>query len=110
MDMKKLLLLSILACVTLSSSAQLLWKVSGNGLEKPSYLLGTMHLAPAAMIDWIPGMDEALENCEVVIGEKDYDDKTPSPLSFYKGEQGSGFCVVFCLLSFHLTFVVLLCM
>lgn len=82
MDMKKLLLLSILACVTLSSSAQLLWKVSGNGLEKPSYLLGTMHLAPAAMIDWIPGMNEALENCEVVIGEKDYDDHGTGNSSF----------------------------
>jgi len=27
-----------------SAQAQLLWKVSGNGLSKPSYLFGTHHL------------------------------------------------------------------
>ena len=31
----------IFICVALSANAQLLWKVSGNGLSSPSYIMGT---------------------------------------------------------------------
>jgi len=47
----------------------LLWKVSGNGLEKPSFILGTLHLASKSKLDSIPGANKALENCEQVVGE-----------------------------------------
>ena len=47
----------------------LLWKVSGNGLEKPSYILGTLHVAPKAKLDSIPGAMQMLESCERVVGE-----------------------------------------
>ena len=47
----------------------LLWKVSGNGLEKPSYLLGTLHLASKATFDSIPGAMKMLEESEQVVGE-----------------------------------------
>ena len=69
--MKRLEFFLSLAFVAVSIQAQLLWKVSGNGLEKDSYILGTMHNAPASMIDEIPGMQQALEGCDVVIGEMD---------------------------------------
>lgn len=69
--MKRLVFFLSLAFVAVSIQAQLLWKVSGNGLEKDSYILGTMHNAPASMIDEIPGMQQALEGCDVVIGELD---------------------------------------
>ena len=69
--MKRLVFFLSLAFVAVSIQAQLLWKVSGNGLEKDSYILGTMHNAPASMIDEIPGMQQALEGCDVVIGEMD---------------------------------------
>lgn len=32
-------------CVAFSANAQLLWKVSGNGLNQPSYIIGTHPLA-----------------------------------------------------------------
>ncbi len=47
--MKKITAIFLLAMISLASAAQkknnsLLWKISGNGLEKPSYLFGTMHM------------------------------------------------------------------
>ena len=71
--MRRWFLLAVLTLIALSSSAQLLWKVSGNGLDKPSYVLGTYHLASESMIDKIPGMKQALEGCDIVVGEIDYE-------------------------------------
>ena len=51
------------------NTGALLWKVSGNGLEKPSYILGTFHLADKTMLDSIPGANTALLDCELVVGE-----------------------------------------
>ena len=67
--MRKSFSFVVLALIALSSSAQLLWKVSGNGLEKPSYVFGTVHVASASMIDKIPGLEQALESCDIVVGE-----------------------------------------
>ncbi len=72
--MKRFVLSLALVLVSVSIQAQLLWKVSGNGLEKESYILGTMHNAPASMIDEIHGMQQALDGCDVVIGEMDMKD------------------------------------
>jgi len=71
--MKRFLLISILCLLALASQAQLLWKVSGNGLSRPSYILGTHHMAPASMIDEISGMDIAIEGCDIVVGEVEKD-------------------------------------
>lgn len=49
----------------------LLWKISGNGLENPSYLFGTHHLAPISFLDSIPGILEIFEQTEQTIGELD---------------------------------------
>jgi uncharacterized protein len=54
-----------------SVHAQLLWKVSGNGLSKPSYLFGTHHLIEK---DQINGFDKILELAgqqDAVVGEMD---------------------------------------
>ncbi len=67
--MKKLFLVLALAVFALASQAQLLWKVSSNGLGRPSYIMGTYHFAPASMMDKIPGMQQAFEGCDVVVGE-----------------------------------------
>jgi len=67
--MKKLFLILALATLALATNAQLLWKVSGNGLGRPSYILGTYHLAPASMMENIAGMQQALEGCDIVVGE-----------------------------------------
>lgn len=55
--MKRILFSSFLLFVALIGiQAQLLWKISGNGLSKPSYIIGTYHLAPASFADSIPGL------------------------------------------------------
>ena len=54
-----------------SANAQLLYKISGNGLKSPSYIVGTYHLAPASFADEIAGMKEAFAAVEQVYGEVD---------------------------------------
>ena len=50
----------------LTCQAQLLWKVSGGTLEKPSYLFGTYHLMPSAFVDSVPGLNDAIKNVDAV--------------------------------------------
>ena len=59
----------LLMLVAIAAQAQLLWKISGNGLQKPSYIIGTYHLAPVSFTDSIKGLKEALEASEQVYGE-----------------------------------------
>lgn len=67
--MKKLLLMAIFGIISLCANAQLLWQVSGNGLGKPSYLMGTHHFAPESFIDSVRGLNEAINSCDIVCGE-----------------------------------------
>lgn len=68
--MKKniLILFLLLLCLT-ATQAQLLWKVSGNGLKHPSYLFGTHHLISIQFLDSVPGLFKAFNNCDVMVGE-----------------------------------------
>lgn len=61
-------LLSILLCL-LVVHAELLWQVSGRGIERPSYLFGTHHVAPVDMLDSVAGFDKAFESVDAVCGE-----------------------------------------
>lgn len=69
--MKKILTLFFLLVCATGVQAQLLWKISGNGLAKPSYVVGTYHVAPVSFVDSIPGLKAALDECEQVYGELD---------------------------------------
>lgn len=71
--MKRLSLIIAVMAVALACQAQLLWKVSGNGLGRPSYIFGTHHMAPASMIDQIAGMNAAIDGCDIVVGEIEKD-------------------------------------
>lgn len=57
-----------------TANAQLLYRISGNGLDKPSYIVGTYHLAPASFVDEVKGAREAMEAVEQVYGEITADD------------------------------------
>lgn len=59
----------IFICVAFTANAQLLWKVSGNGLTQASYIMGTHHLAPLSIKDNIAGMQKALDETQQVYGE-----------------------------------------
>lgn len=81
--MKKMIVLACALLVASAANAQLLWKVSGNGLEKPSYLFGTHHLAPLSVLDKVPGYKEAFNATTQVVGEVDMK-KLQSPENMQK--------------------------
>ena len=66
-------LILLLSCggSTTGSNKALLWKISGNGLEKPSYLFGTHHLVPLSFMDSIAGIHDAFGSTEQTVGELD---------------------------------------
>lgn len=69
---RKLIAVVALTLLTVSSlSAQIFYKIEGNGLKEPSYIFGTHHLAPLSVIDQIPGCREALQAAGQVVGEID---------------------------------------
>lgn len=57
--------------ISFSASAQLLYKVTGGELTKPSYIMGTYHLANVNFVDSVPGLRKAMADCEQVYGELD---------------------------------------
>ncbi len=68
--MKKIFLSLLFAFISIAiSNAQLLYKISHKNLEKPSYIVGTYHLAPASFVDSISGARVALDEVAVVCGE-----------------------------------------
>ena len=71
-----LLFLLFISCNGSSPKAEtsLLWKISGNGLEKPSYLFGTHHLVPVSFLDSIPAAVTAFEETDQTVGELDMSD------------------------------------
>ena len=69
--MKKILLIIAMTVVGISAQAQLLWKVSGNGLQKPSYIFGTHHYAPLTVLDSVPQIRQVQNDVEQVCGEVD---------------------------------------
>ena len=66
-----LLTAALIVSFAFSAQAQILYRISGNDLKSPSYIVGTYHLAPASFADSIPGMREAIENTNQVCGELD---------------------------------------
>lgn len=62
-----LTLLSILLCL-LVVRAELLYKVEKAG-QAPSYVFGTHHMAPASLLDSVPGFTEAFAGASTVCGE-----------------------------------------
>ncbi|MBR6445296.1 MAG: TraB/GumN family protein [Prevotella sp.] len=75
--MKKVLTTALVFALTsMTASAQLLYKISGNGLEKPSYIIGTHHLANVGFVHKINGVTEALTETDQVYGELVWDTMT----------------------------------
>lgn len=71
------LLFSLLALTAMAQGGKenntLLWKISGNGLTKPSYLFGTMHLLCADDALLSPNLKKAINECDEVYFEVDLD-------------------------------------
>ncbi len=69
--MKKIIITIICALFVVNVNAQLLYKIKGKGMDKPSYIVGTYHLAPASFVESIPGANNVLASVEQVCGELD---------------------------------------
>lgn len=78
--MKRLSAGLLATLVTITSLAQqgkaentLLWKISGNGIEKPSYLFGTIHMICEEDAILSANLKKALNECDEVYFEVDMD-------------------------------------
>ncbi len=88
---KRISLVAFIALfTTLSLSAQLLWKISGNGLTQPSYLFGTHHLIEK---EQIPHFDKVLSYCskaDAMVGEVDMSDINAVQTKLMQGSMMQG--------------------
>ncbi len=78
---------------TVKSPAQvrtLLWEISGNGLSRPSYVFGTMHVLCAEDAKLSPNMKKALQESVRVYLEIDMDDREQmmSSLKYFRMNDG----------------------
>ncbi|MDB5252417.1 MAG: hypothetical protein JWP27_1586 [Flaviaesturariibacter sp.] len=79
--MKKALFCAAVALASLAGFAQqkpaesntLLWRISGNGLQKPSYLFGTIHMLCATQLDLSDSLKAAIAGSDQVYLEIDMD-------------------------------------
>ncbi len=56
-----------------TETQSLLWKISGNGIEKPSYLFGTIHIIPKENYYFPQQAEKILEQCDMLLLEVDMD-------------------------------------
>lgn len=74
--MKKQIVVTILFLMAaVMANAQFIFRISGNGLEKPSYILGTLHTLPGSMLDTIPEYVEAEAQCRQLYAEFNISDQ-----------------------------------
>jgi uncharacterized protein YbaP (TraB family) len=76
--MKKVIAAYLLLSLSFSAAAQpppaypsLLWEISGNGLQKPSYLFGSMHVSSKTVFHLSDSFYTAIAACEMVALELD---------------------------------------
>ena len=69
---KKLITIVALATTTLvSANAQILYRITSDSQQKPSYIIGTFHLEDGSYLDKIPGANAAIDEVDQVYGEVD---------------------------------------
>lgn len=79
---------TLLLCLAVATvSAHIIFRVSGGGLERPSYILGTVHLMSGSMLDSIPAFLEAEAQCRQLYVEYDVTDKQGMQALREQGQQ-----------------------
>ena len=69
---KKIITIVALATTTfVSANAQLLYRITSDSQQKPSYIIGTFHLEDGSYLDKIPGANAAIDEVDQVYGELD---------------------------------------
>ena len=69
--MKKTILILTIALASMSANAQFLFRISGNNVKEPSYILGSVHTLPGSLLDSIPEFLEAESKCHQLYAEYD---------------------------------------
>ena len=85
--MKKTIIIALLAVIVFTANAQLLFRISGNGLDKPSYIVGTYHIVDETFVDSIAGIRQALADCQQVYTEVLKDELTSKDSLAFKKAQ-----------------------
>jgi uncharacterized protein YbaP (TraB family) len=67
----KLALFTLLIFLSIGSQAQLLYKIAGKDLQKPSYIYGTIHIMPKKQFAISESITTALKDCESLVMEVD---------------------------------------
>ena len=65
---------SLIGSATFGQKSSLLWEVSGNGLEKPSYVFGTIHIICPRDFNLNPSVERSLTASQQLALELDFDD------------------------------------
>lgn len=67
--MKKFLWLVVCIVLCSNADAQLLYEISGKGLNRPSYILGTHHAVPVSSLTQVDNVFRCYNRCDAVVGE-----------------------------------------
>ena len=90
MNRRILLVAFLVLFLGVSAHAQLLWKISGNGLLKPSYLFGTHHLIEKEQIKNFDKVLALAGNADAVVGEMDMTDMAAMQAKIMQGSVMQG--------------------
>lgn len=69
--LQRTIITALLFMAAITTNAQFIFRISGNGLEKPSYILGTLHVMSGDLLDSIPAYLEAESQCLQLFVETD---------------------------------------
>ena len=84
---KKTIITALLILIAFTANAQLLFRISGNNLAAPSYIVGTYHIVDDSFVDSIAGIRQALADCQQVYGELLIGDLTSTDSLAFKKAQ-----------------------
>lgn len=86
--MKKTFILIFALAMSMMAQAQILYRISGNGLQKDSYIMGTEHVIGGSFLFEVPGAFNALLSSELVCGELSLEEmaKQPSNMMLPEGK------------------------
>ena len=72
--MKRIIIIILFLISEITANAQFIFRISGNGLENPSYILGSIHVLSGDLLDSIPAFLEAENQCQQLFVESDVTD------------------------------------
>ena len=84
---KTTIVTALLFMATITANAQFIFRISGNGLEKPSYMLGSLHVLTGDLLDSIPAFLEAENQCRQLYVETDITDSQQKQARAEQGQQ-----------------------